>query len=96
MSSTSWFAPCPKGVSLIAVKQSGAKIEIKVRRNPTPAFPALMRNIDKSEWLKEPDLEVVEVKPASGKATADASAPRASEFTVIAKQVSAGDEEDAR
>jgi len=39
-----------------------------------------MRNIDNSEWLASPDLEVVEVKPAD-----TAGGRRASEFTVFAK-----------
>jgi type IV pilus assembly protein PilN len=88
----------PDGVNLVAVKQSGPKIEIKGAAESNTRVSALMRNIDKSGWLKDPDLEVVEVKAASGKSTAtvDASAPRASEFTVIAKQVSAGDGEDAQ
>ena len=88
----------PDGVNLVTVKQTGSNIEIKGAAESNTRVSALMRNIDKSGWLKDPDLEVVEIKPTSGKATAkaDASAPRASEFTVIAKQVSARDEEDAR
>lgn len=76
----------PDGVSLTSIKQTGAAIEIKGAAESNTRVSALMRNIDKSGWLKEPDLEVVEVK-SSGKA--DAPGPRASEFTVIAKQTSA-------
>lgn len=82
----------PDGVNLMSVKQKGASIELKGAAESNTRVSAFMRNIDKSGWLKEPDLEVVEVKPATGKA--DAAAPRASEFTVIAKQVSAGAGED--
>lgn len=83
----------PDGVNLTAIKQSGTAIEIKGAAESNTRVSAFMRNIDKSGWLKEPDLEVVEVKPAGSKA--DAAAPRASEFTVIARQVSARDGEDA-
>jgi type IV pilus assembly protein PilN len=83
----------PDGVNLTAIKQTGLQVQIKGAAESNTRVSALMRNIDKSGWLKEPDLEVVEVKSAAGKGKADASAPRASEFTVIAKQVSARDEE---
>ncbi|MCC7257175.1 MAG: PilN domain-containing protein [Gammaproteobacteria bacterium] len=82
----------PDGVNLVAVDQKGANIELRGAAESNTRVSALMRNIDKSGWLKEPDLEVVEVKPATGKT--DAAAPRASEFTVIAKQASAGTEEE--
>ena len=84
----------PEGVNLTNIKQSGASIEIKGAAESNTRVSALMRNIDKSGWLKDPDLEVVQVKPPTGKN--DVQAPRASEFTVIAKQVSARDEEDAK
>jgi type IV pilus assembly protein PilN len=83
----------PEGVYLTGVKQAGAKLEIDGIAESNTRVSALMRNIDKSGWLREPDLEVVEVKPTGGKGKADASTPRASEFKVFAKQVSARDEE---
>lgn len=83
----------PDGVSLKSIKQTGAKIEIKGAAESNTRVSAFMRNIDKSGWLKEPDLEVVEVKPAGRN---DTSGARASEFTVTAKQVSVRDEEDAQ
>jgi type IV pilus assembly protein PilN len=85
----------PDGVSLTSVKQNGTRLEIKGAAESNTRVSALMRNIDKSGWLREPDLEVVEVKTAGGKGKADAGAPRASEFTVLAKQVSSL-EEDAQ
>jgi type IV pilus assembly protein PilN len=84
----------PDGVYLKNVKQTGPKVEIKGAAESNTRVSALMRNIDKSVWLKDPDLEVVEVKTPKGKV--DTAAPRASEFTVIAKQVSAKDEEDVK
>lgn len=82
----------PDGVSLNSVKQKGASIEIKGAAESNTRVSAFMRNIDKSGWLKDPDLEVVEVK-STGKKD-DANAPRASEFTVVAKQVSTREEGD--
>lgn len=84
----------PDGVNLLSIKQNGPTIEIKGAAESNTRVSAFMRNIDKSGWLKDPDLEVVQVKPATGKG--DVQAPRASEFTVTAKQVSARDEEDAQ
>ncbi len=84
----------PEGVYLKSVKQTGPKIEIKGAAESNTRVSALMRNIDKSGWLKDPDLEVVEVKAPKSKT--EVSGPRASEFTVIAKQVSAKDEEEVR
>ncbi|MBW7930894.1 MAG: PilN domain-containing protein [Gammaproteobacteria bacterium] len=75
----------PDGVNLSAIKQKGDSIEIKGQAESNTRVSAFMRNIDKSSWLKEPDLEVVEVK-STGK-QGDMTAPRASEFTVVAKQV---------
>jgi type IV pilus assembly protein PilN len=86
----------PDGVYLTSVKQSGPRLEIKGAAESNTRVSALMRNIDKSGWLKDPDLEVVEVKATQGKGKVDANTPRASEFTVLAKQVSAHDEEDAQ
>lgn len=85
----------PDGVHLTAVQQTGTRLEIKGLAESNTRVSAFMRNIDKSGWLKEPDLDVVEVKAATGKGKADAAGVRASEFTVFAKQVSAPEGEDA-
>lgn len=82
----------PDGVNLTSIKQSGSSIEIKGAAESNTRVSAFMRNIDKSGWLKEPDLEVVEVKSAKGRT--NAPAPRASEFTLLAKQVSESDGEE--
>lgn len=87
----------PDGVYLTALKQSGRQLEIQGSAESNTRVSAFMRNIDGSDWLTQPDLQVVEVRPASGQRgnTADFS-PRASQFTVIAKQVSPGSEEDGQ
>jgi hypothetical protein len=51
-----------------------------------------MRNIDKSGWMKDPDLEVVEVKADKRTGT---EGIKASEFKVFAKQVSTTADPDA-
>ena len=69
----------PDGVHLNEVKQNGSRLEIIGSAESNPRVSALMRNIDTSDWLSSPDLEVVEVKSADG------GGRRASEFTVFAK-----------
>jgi len=70
----------PDGVFLSKVKQNGNRLEIVGTAESNTRVSAFMRNIDNSEWLASPDLEVVEVKPAD-----TAGGRRASEFTVFAK-----------
>ncbi len=78
----------PDGVYLSSIKQTGQRIEIKGSAESNTRVSALMRNIDKSEWLEKPELEVVEVKKNSD------SGPRMSEFTVFAQSVRITDEEE--
>jgi len=70
----------PDGVYLTEIKQNGSRVEIVGSAESNTRVSALMRNIDDSEWLSSPDLEVVEVKSGGGR-----SGRRASEFTVFAK-----------
>jgi type IV pilus assembly protein PilN len=70
----------PDGVFLAKIKQDNARLEIVGTAESNTRVSVLMRNIDKSEWLSSPDLEVVEVKTSS-----TGSGRRASEFTVYAK-----------
>ena len=74
----------PEGVTLTSIKQTGRRVEMVGTAESNTRVSALMRNIDKSEWLGSPDLEVVEVKPVGGRGR---SGPRASEFTVFARTV---------
>lgn len=82
----------PDGVFLKDVKQSGTRLEINGSAESNTRVSALMRNIDKSDWLSSPDLEVVEVKSANSD-----SGRRASEFTVFAQTLTSnqGDGEDS-
>jgi len=70
----------PDGVYLKEVKQAGTRVEIIGSAESNTRVSALMRNIDASDWLSSPDLEVVEVK-TDGRG----NGRRASEFTVFAK-----------
>lgn len=78
----------PDGVSLSSVKQTGNTLIIKGSAESNTRVSAFMRNIDKSKWLKDPDLRVVEVKKNAGRGA------RSSEFTVHAKQVRIQNEEE--
>lgn len=80
----------PNGVYLTAVRQTGRRLEIVGSAESNTRVSALMRNIDKSEWLMDPDLEVVEVKNTRSGDTGG----RASEFTVFAMQAAETDPEE--
>jgi len=79
----------PDGVFLLSVKQQGQRLELVGAAESNTRVSALMRNIDGSEWLSKPDLEVVEVKENSRGGT---DAQRASEFKVFAMTETASDE----
>lgn len=78
----------PEGVYLTGMKQTGTQVEIQGVAQSSTRVSALMRQIDSSEWLTDPEVEKVE--------TTTAGASRQAEFTVYLKQVSSdGDMEDA-
>jgi type IV pilus assembly protein PilN len=74
----------PEGVHLTEVKQAESRIEIHGSAQSSTRVSALMRNIDGSEWLREPGLDVVE--------TVQAGPAKNSQFTLFAQQVSMADE----
>lgn len=76
----------PDGVYLTYLKQSGSRIEIRGVAQSSTRVSAFMRNIDNSQWLSDPSLQVVESK---GK---DSS--RGADFTLFAKQRSQTPTED--
>jgi type IV pilus assembly protein PilN len=69
----------PDGVYLTSVKQTDRRIQIKGVAESSTRVSAFMRNIDGSEWLTDPSLEIVETK---GTGEAGAS------FTLYANQSS--------
>jgi type IV pilus assembly protein PilN len=76
----------PEGVYLTGMKQTGSRIEIRGVANSSTRVSALMRRIDESEWLSDPEVERVE--------TTETGATRQAEFVVYLKQSRAGDEEE--
>jgi type IV pilus assembly protein PilN len=52
----------PDGVYLTSVKQIDKRVKFEGVAQSSTRVSALMRNIDSSEWLKNPELEVVESK----------------------------------
>ncbi len=79
----------PDGVYLTTIKQSGMHIKFEGIAQSSTRVSSFMRNIDSSEWLKNPALEVVESKKGDG---------LGANFILDAEQVShAGsiDDEDA-
>ena len=73
----------PDGVYFKEVKQNGSRLEIAGSAESNTRVSALMRNIDASDWLTRPDLEVVEVK-SRNRGRNNEGGRRASEFTVFA------------
>jgi type IV pilus assembly protein PilN len=90
----------PDGVRLTAVKQSGKRVEIRGDAESNTRVSAFMRNLDKSEWFTQPDLEIVEVREAGAKSKKGVPqetgefAGRSSQFVVYANQVSVTDDEE--
>jgi type IV pilus assembly protein PilN len=76
----------PDGVYLTSVKQTDKRLKFDGVAQSSTRVSAFMRNIDGSEWLKNPELEVVE--------TAKGKAPGAS-FILFADQVTTGGPDDA-
>ncbi len=75
----------PEGVFLTEISQTAARVEISGTAQSSTRVSALMRNIDGSEWLRDPGLDVVQ--------TVVNGAARNAQFTIFAQQVSVNDEE---
>jgi len=69
----------PEGVYLTGMKQTGSRVEIRGVAQSSTRVSALMRQIDSSEWLGDPEVERVE--------TTQSGASRQSEFVVYLKQM---------
>ena len=52
----------PEGVYLTFLKQTGTRIEMRGVAQSSTRVSAFMRNIDASQWLADPALQVVETK----------------------------------
>ena len=54
----------PDGIYLTAVKQTERKLQIKGMAQSSTRVASYMRNIDSSQWLTEPSLDILETKGA--------------------------------
>lgn len=78
----------PEGVYLTGMKQTGARVELRGVAQSSTRVSALMRQIDASDWLGDPEVERVE--------TTQTGSSRQAEFVVYLKQKRSGEEtEDA-
>jgi type IV pilus assembly protein PilN len=66
----------PDGVYLTGIKQTDRKLTIKGVAQSSTRVASYMRNLDASEWLKDPALDILEAKGSDG----------GSEFTLTALQ----------
>jgi len=76
----------PDGVYLTGVKQTDRRLKFEGVAQSSTRVSSFMRNIDASEWLRNPELEVVQ----TGKEKAPGSS-----FTLYADQVTAAGQDDA-
>lgn len=71
----------PEGVYLTGMKQVGRRIELRGVAQSSTRVSALMRQIDASPWLTDPEVERVQ--------TRDVGSSRQSSFVVYARQTNA-------
>ena len=77
----------PEGVYLTGMKQTGSRVEIRGVAQSSTRVSALMRRIDSSDWMSDPEVERVE--------TRQAGSSRQSEFIVYLKQKRSDSEEES-
>jgi type IV pilus assembly protein PilN len=77
----------PEGVYLTSVKQNNASLKFEGVAQSSTRVSSFMRNIDGSDWLKNPELEVVQ--------TAKNNSSPGSNFKLTAQEVSTAAPEDA-
>jgi len=77
----------PEGVYLTSVKQNGKKLELKGVAQSSTRVSTLMRNIEASQWITDPQLQVVETLKTGGVG---------SEFTLFTTQKSVVPEDEDR
>jgi type IV pilus assembly protein PilN len=78
----------PEGVHLTEVKQTGTKIEMQGVAQSSTRVSTLMRNIDASDWLSDPGLDVVQ--------TVASGPEHQSQFKLFAQQVATSTDDDAK
>jgi type IV pilus assembly protein PilN len=74
----------PDGAYLTAVRQTNSRLKIEGVAQSSTRVSTFMRNIDASQWLRNPELDIVETKP---------NQPLGANFVLFADQVSMPTEE---
>jgi type IV pilus assembly protein PilN len=77
----------PDGVYFDSVKQTANRVELQGMAESSTRVSALMRNVESSEWLKNPNLSIVESNEDDG--------VRRSRFNVSANQITIEDQQEA-
>jgi type IV pilus assembly protein PilN len=75
----------PEGVHLTGLKQQGKRVEVPGIAHSNTRVSALMRQIDASDWMADPEVDRVE--------TTQSGSSRQAEFIVYLKQERAGAED---
>ena len=70
----------PDGIYLKSIKQTGTKVTVVGYAQSNARVSTLMRNIEASPWLTNPEL--VEIKLVSAPGAKDPNTPKVSEFTL--------------
>src|SRR5215831_1672441 len=78
----------PEGVHLTEVKQTANRIELQGLAQSSTRVSTLMRNIDASDWLSDPGLDVVQ--------TVASGPEHQSQFKLFAQQVATATDDDAK
>ena len=76
----------PDGTYLTAITQADQRFKIQGVAQSSTRVSAFMRSLDGSQWLKEPELEVVETTKNNA---------QGNDFTLYAKQVTSLTDDDA-
>ena len=76
----------PEGVYLTGMKQTGNRVEVRGIAQSSTRVSALMRQVDSSEWMADPEVDRVE--------TTQSGNSRQAEFVVYLRQESPGAEDD--
>ncbi|MEM7258925.1 MAG: PilN domain-containing protein, partial [Pseudomonadota bacterium] len=59
----------PEGVYLLSMKQDNDRLSLEGRADSNARVSTLMRNLDASDWFKQPGLEVIQSAKNSGIST---------------------------
>ena len=76
----------PEGLYLTSLKQRNGTVSLDGRAESKARVATYMRNLEASEWLKNPQLTVIEVK--------ETDTMRASDFSLSVEQTTPGAEEE--